>query len=157
MANRPKQVAELIMAIDCDKLSFTWAVVRSTDLAYLLVDRNKYKLPANTPRGESLHWLYLEIQRLVREHSPDRAVLKRAELGGRGTEASLDHAELDGVVLAALGSTNVPSTSIKWATIASRLGQGRSREGAIKTVSEMTEFRGIPNSHLSPIAAAITG
>ncbi|CAD6003425.1 protein of unknown function [Agreia sp. COWG] len=144
------------LGISCDKTSFQWCVISIDVSGMTLVDRGKSGVPANSSRGAELLWLFLEIQNLAGTFLPDRAVLKRAETGGSGRSAPLDHAEMDGVALAALQSKSVPTESLKWATISSRLGK-RSKTEALEIVQSMSISRGVPKSHLDPLAAAAAG
>jgi hypothetical protein len=100
--------------------------------------------------------MFRESQNLAMKFRPDLAVLKSAETGGSARSAPLDHAQMDGVVLAGLQSQAVPSECLKWATISSRLGV-RAKSDALEIIRSMPLALGVPQSHLDAIAAAMVG
>lgn len=142
------------LGLACEKASYSWCVVaRDNDVARL-VTRGSSKVPINIARADQLLWLYMEVQNLVDRNAPAHAVLKRAESGGSGRSASLEHAEMDGVTLAALASRRVNVESLKWATIASRLSR-RSKSDALAVVRSLAVAKDVPQSHLDPLTAAL--
>jgi hypothetical protein len=141
------------LGLACDKASYSWCLLVDTNEGTVLEQRAASKLPLNTTRAEELLWQLIEVQNLVDRLQPDRAVLKRAETGGSARSAPLDHSEMDGVTLAALASRSIPVESLKWATIASRLGK-RSKSDALAIVRGFALAEGVPASHLDAIAAA---
>jgi len=145
----------ITLGMSCDKAAYSWCVIDSSRTLPSLIERGNSRVPANVERSHELLWFFREIQNLVNRTHVERAVLKRAETGASARSSSLDHAEMDGVALAALASRDVPVESLKWATLASRFGK-RSKADALAIVRAMPISVGVPQSHLDPLVAALS-
>jgi hypothetical protein len=152
-----KRLAILLIAIgiDCTKSSLAWAVVDGTDPSNaVLREAAKADMPKNISRGDGLDWIYLETLSLARRTGPISAAIKRAELGQSARGASLEHAEVDGVVQAALSRIGIATVALPWATLARRMGAAN-RASAMQLVRFSVAAEGIPVARHVSIAAAL--
>ena len=144
------------LGIECTKSSIMWAVIRGTTADNAaLVECAKSEMPKNALRPLGLNWAYHEMIELERRFNPDEVIVKRAELGQNMRQANLEHAELDGVVLAALYEVRVSVQAIPWATLARRLS-ATNKASALAIVQSSAAGSAVPAVRHTAVAAALS-
>jgi hypothetical protein len=99
----------------------SWAVVDGNSRATaVLVAHHLDSAPAGT-RGEVLRWVRNEVTGLMNDHAPDAVVLCLAE-GQQLTNATVERAQVDGIILEVTHSLGVAAIGKKSATIRSNFG-----------------------------------
>jgi Holliday junction resolvasome RuvABC endonuclease subunit len=108
-----------------------------------LQDQGTLKLPPGQ-RGASLAWVRQEIGALVAQVRPDCAAICPAE-GATANNPLIERAQVDGVVIEALYSNNIPMQVKKSATIRSNFGGNNAKlHTALKELPVMATIK--PNS-----------
>lgn len=143
-----------VMGLQCEKNRILWAVVEgNTRSTATVMECGARPLPKKS-RQERLHWIYQEITEMVASHTPESIYLCEAEAGQSMRASILEHAQMDGVVLAAAESSKQAVTSYKWQTLRSRYKAG-SKDQILALIREMPLSSGIPKNRLVPIVVAL--
>jgi hypothetical protein len=146
----------IILGLDSSRDGFFYVLTQTTGAETSVLIASRATMPANMKRAASLAWLGQEIQAMTREHLVHRAVLKKAELARSPTGATLERAEVDGVIQAALHTAGVESRSVPWATLARALGTTK-RDDAMLRVAASPLAEGMAKNRHIALAAAIMG
>jgi len=143
-----------VLGIECDKESFSYVLVDRLESGALHLTNGQRKAPPNSTRQDSLSWIYNEVRDLVTALQPAFAGLKRADLGINSSNAVLQHAEVDGVVQAALGSLTLECESFQWKSLASRLGASN-KAAAVVDLKSREAFRQVARSRMAALGTAL--
>ena len=142
-----------ILGIEADKAGFSF-VVLSRDAETLAVADAHRPVPANLARQRSLAWVYDEIRDISLEFQPMFVGIKRADIGMNLSNAILDHAEVDGVIQAALGSLNLSCETFQWKSLAAKLGSPN-KAAALTDLKDRPQFYGVARSRMGALGVAL--
>lgn len=122
-----------ILGVKNGKDVINWIVIEgSTRDTAVVVDHGETTTPAGT-RAEQLAWVRREILELVTRHAVDEAAVRSAEAGTSGPP-SFGRAEIDGVVLATLAESGIPTHPMKSATVRSKFGRDKAAAEAAQVI-----------------------
>jgi Holliday junction resolvasome RuvABC endonuclease subunit len=120
-----------------------------------LIGQGTLQIPPGQ-RGASLAWVRQEIAALVAQVRPDQAAICPTE-GATANNSLVERAQVDGVVIEALHSNNIPTQAKKSATIRSNFNVGNNAElGAV--LEELSAVTTIPpnSKWRDPVVVAIS-
>jgi hypothetical protein len=107
-----------VIGIRCTKDQLHWVVLEGATRADAVVlEHQEPKAPAGD-RAEQLGWARKELLEMLTRHTPVQVCLRVAE-GGQNVAASLQRAEMDGVVQATVSERGIPVWRLYSATIRS--------------------------------------
>lgn len=143
-----------VLGIQCLKDKLIWAFVEGDGRTTAqLSDCGATALPADE-RSKQLLWVYKEFLEILASHPCSIVSLSEAETGQSVRNATLERAQMDGVVLAAAAQFGTPVQRLKWATTRARFGVGGKRE-ILAHVAQMPLAKGLPQNRLVPVTAAL--
>jgi hypothetical protein len=143
-----------VLGMESDKAGFSFVVLSRDAAESSLVSEGHRSAPANTSRSLSLAWVYSEIADLISEFAPAVVGLKRSDIGLSLSNAVLEHAEVDGVIQAAIGAAGLLSESFQWKSLSSRLGFAKKAE-AIEHLKLRPEFSSVARSRMTALGTAL--
>lgn len=131
-----------------------WALVEGESRSTAtLIASGARPLPKSS-REYCLQWLYREVLEMVTTHDPQAVHLSEAEAGQTMKAATLERAQMDGVVLAAVAQTSPNVQSYKWPTLRSRF-KLKAKDDIVQYASSLTAFSSVPKSRIVPVIVAL--
>lgn len=137
-----------------------WAVVEGTVEQPICVDRGEVVAPKTYTEAGWLRHLRDRLQSIVNVQHPTSVALKGIEPVARARQTFFPRLRGEGVAIELCEALTLSPEILTWATLASRLGVGRSK----KDYETSAEFRGIAWSSFGPesreaimVAAAALG
>jgi Holliday junction resolvasome RuvABC endonuclease subunit len=146
----------ITLGLDSSKDGFFYVLVQTLGAETSVLMTSRATMPANMERAASLAWLGQEIEEITREYQIVAAVIKKAEWARTPTRATLERAEVDGVIQAALHNAGVTSRTVPWATLARSQGTTK-REDAMVQVAASPLAAGMAKNRHIALAAALMG
>ncbi|WP_143392811.1 crossover junction endodeoxyribonuclease RuvC [Fimbriiglobus ruber] len=128
-----------------DPGSIFWAVVQGMNAPLTLVASGKLLLPTSYVEAAALSWSRSQVKNLLKEYRPEHSAVRYPETNARTKHVVSAHkrARIEGVILEALSSDNIPVLTGPLVTMSSHLGT----ESAKKYV-DTGEFRGLNCSEM---------
>ncbi len=97
----------LVLGIDPGTATTGFGLVRSHDDRTVLVEFGTVTTPADLPLPQRLQILYAGLDRLLRQHRPDQAVVEKLFFS-RNTTTAIAVGQARGVVLLSLANAGIP-------------------------------------------------
>lgn len=140
------------------KNEFRWVLAEGTaEDEFTVLSQKKIVIPDFGSREQELSWVYTNVLESVGKMAVASACVVQGALNSSSnTDAVLHRAQVEGVVLAALGAIKKDVILIKKAAIVSRLGLKRgSQVGDIPQLQVIRSESGMPKHYDEALAAAI--
>lgn len=150
----PSQFLGLLPA----KNEFRWVLLEgSSDDGFVLVARKKATIPEFGTREQELSWVYTNVLESTSKMTVQAACVVQGALKATGnTDAVLHRAQVEGVILAALGALKTDVSLTKKASIVTKFGLKRgSNPSDIPQLQAIRSDSGIPKHFDEALAGAL--
>ena len=142
-----------IIAFKGTKLGFDWVVISgSTQSDATIAKRSKSTAPLGR-REEQLAWVTKEVQELLHTHKPNSAAIQQVG-GGNFSDALVERIEVNGVIRATLGGSQIPTQSIKNISLAKSFGVKRFEFDDL--LDTLPSIQGLPKTHRELVALGLS-
>lgn len=128
----------------CSSSDYTYAVIENSKGDTKIIDAKSIPFPKNYSHADILKWLYLEIERLLKDIKPSGIMIKRSEALASKGKPFITRVECEGIIFLLAGMLNIKYVAGKAkATILKDLGyKGKSKY--FKTAVADVSFDEIP-------------
>ncbi|MFT4393440.1 hypothetical protein ACLTEW_00785 [Gordonia lacunae] len=141
------------IAFKGNKGGFDWALVEGDHRANAaIIERSKSPAPVDE-REAQLAWIFREVEELLRLHTPSRAAILKVG-GGTFSDSLGERLEVDGVILATLGSMRVPTQAIKSVSLAKQFNVKKTELDAL--LDTFPCINGLPKTHREIVALGLS-
>lgn len=140
------------------KNEIRWVLLEeSAENEFSVQAHKKVTLPDFGSREQELSWVYTNVVESVGKMGVESACVVQGALNATGnTDAVLQRAQVEGVVLAALGALKMDVSLVKKASIVSRFGLKRgSNLGDVPQLQAIRSESGMPKHFDDALAAAL--
>jgi hypothetical protein len=143
------------IGLEASKASFAFVVLRGSPSEFEVLEHATRAVPPHLTRASELSWIAQELEELIHRLHPDRAVVRRAEVGRNASNALLEHAEVDAALLIAADRADLRIEKMPSATIARTLGY--TTRSVAPYLDEVSARARVPKLRRRALAAALAG
>ena len=135
-----------VLAIDPGTLRAGYGVLTGHWHTPEALDYGTIKMPAKLPIEERLHFLHIEIGKLIAQHQPD-AVAVEEPFVGKGPRSSIAVGQAQAIVFISAASNRIPVHKYAPATVKAAMGSGAaSKELVRQMVQTILKIDGITSN-----------